>query len=321
MKRLDQLTFKQLKALQAIHRHGKITAAAEDLNLTPPAVHSQLKTLENIFGCPLLERTGRDGFEPTPEGQALLLAYGEARAALERAIHQIEALRKGMSGSVVLGVVSTAKYFAPGIVAQLRRDLPDIEVVLKIGNRQRTIAALEARELDICIMGRPPRAPTVEASILGPNPHVIIAAPSHALAQKQQITGEDLLEQHFVMREPGSGTRILATRYLDELGAGREVAMTEMESNETIKQAVMSGLGIAMLSGHTVVEELRSGRLVALSCPGLPIVRQWFIVRREDAVPSMAAQTVWDWIGEHKAELLPPLRDTGSSEGSQQEDH
>jgi molybdate transport repressor ModE-like protein len=320
MKRLDQLTLKQLRALQAIHEHGKITAAAEVLNLTPPAVHNQLKTLEDILGCPLLERSGRDGFEPTPEGQALLSAYREVRAALERGMLQIEALSKGMSGSVVLGVVSTAKYFAPGIVARLRRDLPDIEVVLKVGNREQTLAALEAREFDICIMGRPPREPRVDAAILGPNPHLIVAAPTHELARKDEVTGDDLLDQHFVMREPGSGTRILATRYLDEVGGGRLISMTEMESNETIKQAVMSGLGIAMLSGHTIVDELRSGRLVALNCPGLPIVRQWFIVRREDTLPTMAAQTVWDWIGERKEELLPPLAEAPPSAAARKED-
>lgn len=305
MKRIDRLTLRQLKALDAIVSEGRITAAAEVLRLTPPAVHNQLKTLEETIGAPLVERTGSEGFTPTPEGEALLAAHAEMRAALERAIHQIEALRKGQSGSVVLGVVSTAKYFAPGIVARLRRELPDLDVVLRIGNRQRMLAALAGRELDICIMGRPPREPRVESAVLGPHPHVLIASPAHPLAGRGPVSAEDILDEHFVMREPGSGTRILASRYLDEIGSGQEVDATEMESNETIKQAVMSGLGIALISGHTVVEELRTGRLALLDCPGLPIVRQWFLVRREDAVPTMASRSVWNWILERRGGLLP----------------
>ncbi len=308
----DQLTLKQLRALAAVGEERRITAAADALGLTPPAVHSQLLALEDIFGCVLLDRTGREGFAPTPEGAALLSAYREARAALDRAVHQIDALRKGMSGSVVLGVVSTAKYFAPGIVARLRRELPDIEIILRIGNRQKTVAALAARELDLCIMGRPPREPSVEAWALGDHPHLIVAPPDHPLAGRRDVSGEELLSQRFVTREQGSGTRILATRYLDEIGAGREVAAIEMESNETIKQAVMSGLGVAMLSGHTVVEELRSGRLAALDCPGLPIVRQWFLVKRQDAEPTPAARMVREWIEARKGELLPRLEGGGA---------
>jgi molybdate transport repressor ModE-like protein len=305
MKRIDRLTLRQLKALHAIVAEGKITAAAEALRLTPPAVHSQLKTLEATIGCPLVARTGGDGFRPTSEGEALLAAHAEMHAALERAIHQIEALRKGQAGSVVLGVVSTAKYFAPGIVALLRRELPDLEVVLRIGNRQRMLAALAGRELDLCIMGRPPREPRVDSAVLGPHPHVLIASPAHRLAGRGPVSAEDILGEHFVMREPGSGTRILASRYLDEIGAGQEIDATEMESNETIKQAVMSGLGIALISGHTVVEELRTRRLALLDSVGLPIVRQWFVVRREDAAPTMAARSVWNWIMERRADLLP----------------
>lgn len=307
MKRLDQLTFKQLRALEAVTAHRTISAAAESLLLTPPAVHNQLKTLEENFGCQLLERSGSEGFKATPEGEALLRAYRETRAALERAVLDVESLKKGLSGSVVLGVVSTAKYFAPRLVALLRRELPQIDVVLRIGNRQRIVDALATRELDLAIMGRPPRAPEVAARVLGDHPHLMVAPPDHPLAHLADVPAEAILSEHFVMREPGSGTRILCTRYLDEIGSGREVAATEMESNETIKQAVISGLGIALLSGHTIVEELRAGRLVPIRSSGLPIVRQWFIVHRADQELTKAALTVWDWIEANSEAVLPRL--------------
>ena len=306
-KRLDQLTFRQLRALDAVAREGAINRAAEVLNLTPPAVHNQLKQLEDLMGCLLLDRTRPEGFALTEEGRAMLAAYREGRSALERAILQVDALSKGLAGSVVLGVVSTAKYFAPRIVARLKQDLPEVRVRLEVGNRAETMTGLSERRFDLCIMGRPPRMPPVAAEALGEHPHLIVAAPDHPLARVRRLNPRDLLDHTFVMREPGSGTRILATRYLDEIGEGREVEVMEMSSNETIKQAVISGLGIAMLSGHTVIEELRAGRLVALHCPGLPVTRAWFLVSRLDQEPSRAAAAVRDWMLEHRATLLPGL--------------
>jgi DNA-binding transcriptional LysR family regulator len=191
------------------------------------------------------------------------------------------------------------------MIARLRRTLPGINVILRVKNRQGIIDALAGRELDLAIMGRPPRVPAVHARVLGNHPHMIVGAPDHRLAGLSTVAPEDLLDEHFIMREPGSGTRILCTRYLDELGSGREVDSTEMDSNETIKQAVMSGLGIALLSGHTMVEELRTGRLVALRAPHLPIVRQWFLVRHMDVPLTGALKTVSDWIIESPSEFLP----------------
>ncbi|CUH82425.1 LysR family transcriptional regulator [Tropicibacter naphthalenivorans] len=309
MKRLDQLTLKQMRALSAVVDEGTISAAADRLGLTGPAIHSQLKSLEDIIGAPLLIREGRERNTPTAQGQAILDAYSELRAAMARALHRINALNSGLEGSVVLGVVSTGKYFAPRIVAQLHKELPGIEVILKVGNRQEILAALEKRELDICIMGRPPRAPQVDARPLAQHPHILIASADHPLAQKDLILREDLFEQKFVVREPGSGTRILATRFLDETGTAQKVSVVEMSSNETIKQAVIYGLGIALISAHTVADELRSGRLIALPCHGLPIYRTWYILSRADQRLSATAEKVRDWAISHAAELLPDLKD------------
>lgn len=307
MKRVDRITFKQLRALKLVADHGTIAGAADALGLTGPAVHNQLKTLEDMVGSPLLMREGAERNRPTPQGRALIAAHDEARAAMERAIHQIDAIDAGRRGSVVLGTVSTAKYFAPGMVARLHEAMPDIEVILKVGNREQIIAALQRRELDLCVMGRPPREPLVEARVLGDHPHILIAAPSHRLAAKGRIDPEELLAERFVLREPGSGTRILATRFLDDLGEGAVVRVTEMDSNETIKQAVISGLGLALISAHTVAEELRSWRLVALDCPGMPILRKWYLLRREDQALSPAAREVRDWILEHTDRIFPAL--------------
>lgn len=304
MQRLNAITIKQLRALSQVCETGTISAAAEMLSLTPPAVHSQLKALEEIIGRPILSRTA-DGFQPTPEGRALLRAHHISHSALEKAIRQIDTLARGLSGTVTLGVVSTAKYYAPRLVVKLREAFPDIDVVLRIGNRARIMQYLESDELDLVIMGRPPRAPLVTAQSIGEHPHLLVAPPGHPLACGETVGAEDILSQHFVLREPGSGTRILTMRYLDEIGRGREYAYTEMESNETIKQAVIAGLGVAILSAHTMHEELESGRLVAVRARGMPIVRHWFIVHRADSEPAQAVRSVLDWIVENTGKYLP----------------
>ncbi|WP_198666131.1 LysR family transcriptional regulator [Tropicimonas sp. IMCC34043] len=307
MKRLDQISLRQLRALDTVAREGTVTAAADCLGLTGPAVHSQLKLLEESIGSALLERDGKGPSQPTPQGRVLIEAYCEVRASLERAVHTINALDRGQIGSVVLGVVSTAKYFAPRIVARLRQEFPEVDIILKVGNREVTVAGLAKGEFDLCLMGRPPREPLCEAIPLGDNPHVLIAAADHPLAQQARVDSEALLREHFVMREDGSGTRILAMRFVEDIARGQAVRMVEMSSNETIKQAVMSGLGIAVISGHTVAEELRTGRLAMLSCAGMPIVRKWYLLSRPDRHTRPAAHKVQAWIVENSASLFPDL--------------
>ena len=163
-------------------------------------------------------------------------------------------------------------------MARLRREFPGIEIELKVGNRGETMTALAEGRLDLAIMGRPPREPAVEAEVLGPHPHVIVAGPDHPLAVVTRVEPAALWDETFLSREEGSGTRILMTRFIDRIAEGRIVRTIEMGTNETIKQAVMAGLGIALISGHTVVEELRQRRLVALPIEGLPIVRHWFLI-------------------------------------------
>ena len=222
-------------------------------------------------------------------------------------MRSVSELRDGRAGFVQLGVVSTGKYFAPGLVATLKQAFPEIKVELIVGNRGQTVAALESRQVQMAIMGRPPRTPAVHAEPIGEHPHVMIAAADHPLAGRRGIAPQALLDQTFIAREQGSGTRILMTRYLDRIGGGTPYRLVEMDSNETIKQAVMAGLGIAMISQHTVTEELRSGRLVALDADTLPIRRQWYLLHRADLDMSPTLNTVFNHIAEQKGAFRPSL--------------
>ncbi len=305
MSRIDALTLRQLRALRAVVAKGTLTAAAHDLGLSPPAIHGQIRTLEDLMGGPLVQKGEHGAFVPTAEGQAVLDAEAQIAVALETCARRVSALQNGQSGSVVLGVVSTGKYFAPGLVALLGEAFPDIEVTLRVGNRDAIIAALNGRSLDLAIMGRPPRNPPVHAEPLGPHPHIIIASPQHRLAEADPAMPDELLSETFLAREEGSGTRILMSRFLDRIGDGQPWRMIEMGTNETIKQAVIAGLGIALISQHTVTEELRWGRLIALQAIGLPIQRSWYLLRREDAQITPATTRIHDYIVSLQGSFLP----------------
>lgn len=305
MPKLESLTFKQLRALRAVSDYGSITAAAEHLTLTPPAVHTQLRALEENLQCTLLDRNASGGAQLTAAGRSVLDAQITIDTAINSCFEKLQALRDGQSGLVVLGVVSTGKYFAPSLVAQLRDAFPKIDVILKVGNRDYIVNALQQRAIELAIMGRPPRSPAVMSEPIGEHPHVLIAAPEHPLANTLDISAEDLLEQSYIARELGSGTRILMERYLDRIGDGTPYRVIEMGSNETIKQAVMANLGIAMISQHTVSEELRSGRLVTLNARTLPIRRQWYLLHRHDQVMNPTLSTVFGYISDLRGSFLP----------------
>jgi len=301
------ITLKQLRAVAAIVETGSITAAAGVLHVTPPAVSTQLKTLEEGLGASVMTR-GPDGkIALTPVGETVLSTTRKIETALEQCLERIAALQAGRAGYVSIGVVSTGKYFAPGLVSDLKALHPEIEIGLKVGNRDTIVEALSRGEIELAIMGRPPQMPEVLADELGPHPYVIIAAPTHRLAQAATITPQALLSETFLGREEGSGTRILMRRYLDRIGEGLPYRMIEMGTNETIKQAVMAGLGIAVISGHTIVPELEAGRLATLPGEGLPIWRSWYLVRLKETEISPTAAAFRDFVLELEGRFLPQL--------------
>ncbi len=303
------VTLKQLRALAAIVETGTFTAAADALAVTTPAVSTQLRTLEANLGTEVLKR-GPDGhIEITPTGAAVLSAVTDIETSLSHCFKRVEALKAGKEGFVSMGVVSTGKYYAPTLYMLVRDALPGIDIDLVIGNRQDVIDAIRDKAVDIAIMGRPPRNPVVEAQVIGDHPHVLIAPPGHHLLAKKNVTPEDILQETFLCRELGSGTRILMERFLDRIGDGMPYTKLELGTNETIKQAVIAGLGIALISHHTVFAEIEMGRLIPIKMPGLPIVRQWFVVHHADRILTPAAERCRDFIVSLNGEFLPRVYD------------
>ena len=285
-----------LRALLSVAEHGSYAAAADMLGLTAPALHAQIRSLETLLGAPLLTRGPGGGSALTEIGERVAETGRAIDIQITRMADDVAALQAGRAGLVVLGTVSTAKYFAPFVVRRLRDTLPGVDVQLRVGNRQAVIEGLTAGRFDIAIMGRPPRVPAVEADIIAPHPHVLVAPADHRLAGLRDVPAAELYGETFLVREHGSGTRILATRWLDRIGEGFPFGQIEMDSNETIKQAVLAGLGLAILSQHTVMQELADRRLVTLALPGLPLMRSWFAVRVADQTVTPAQARVWDLV-------------------------
>ncbi len=309
MTQLNAITLKQLRALAAVQESGSITTAAERLNLTAPAVSTQLKQLEANIGAKLLNRAADGNGHLTTQGQEVLKTINKIESTLLHCYKTIESLNAGKSGLVSLGVVSTGKYFAPALVALAKKAMPDIRIDLIIGNRRRIVSALEDHSIDLAIMGRPPRYPAVESVAIGAHPHILIAAPDHPLANSRDISRKDLFSETFIQREPGSGTRILMERFLDRTGEGLTYDQMEFNTNETIKQAVIAGLGIALISAHTVMDALVAGRIKTIDLPGLPIVRQWFLVRPASTPETPVTQRVREFLVEQNGDFLPKMPD------------
>ena len=304
------LTLRQLRFLAETARTGTLARAADSLHLTGPAIAQQLKALERGVGMTLLER-GPRGQELTEAGRILTRAWECIAAELEAAEEELDELRHARAGTVHVGVVSTAKYFAPQVIAAFLRDHPEVRVQLSIGNRGEVLELVEGFHVDLAVMGRPPERVDVEKAEFGDHPYVVIAPPDHPSAGRPGISRKELAAEPFLAREPGSGTRQLLHEIFDGLEGAPRVEMV-IASNETIKQAVMAGLGLALISAHTVAAEVHDGRLVVLDVKGLR--RHWMLVRMARRAVSPATRAMWDFVLSEAGRLLPDLT-AGTAEG------
>ena len=274
---MKNVTLRQLKVFAAVARALSFSRAARELHLSQPAVSMQIRSLEQAVGLPLLERAGRRTVL-TEAGRELLARAAGIAELLREAEESLDALRGVKRGTLRLGAVSTAKYFAPSLLAAFKRTHPDVTVRFAVGNREEMIRSLAANDTDLVIMGRPPRELETLAEPFAKHPLVIVAAPAHPLAKRRRIPLAKLAQENFLIREQGSGTRAAMERVFKDRGLAYQASM-EVASNETIKQAVIAGMGIAFLSAHTVGLERKAGKLAVLDVAGLPILRQWFVIQ------------------------------------------
>jgi DNA-binding transcriptional LysR family regulator len=299
---LQHASLRQLRVFETAATLRSFSKTAELLHLTQPGVSMHIKQLESNIGLPLFERMGKKLFV-TEAGQELLSRAREVLRTLKDAEDVLDGLKGLRRGRINLAVVSTAKYFVPRLLARFGRNYPQLEIRLAVNNRNSVIEQLVANEVDFAIMGRSPQALDTIAEPFAQNPHVIVAAPDHPLAARRRILVETIARETFIVREPGSGTRLAMQNFFDERQVPCKVGM-EMASNETIKQAVMAGMGVSFLSRHTIDLELQTHRLVVLDVRGTPVMREWHVAHLAKKRLSPTAAAFREFVLAHGRELL-----------------
>lgn len=282
-------TLRQLQVFEAIVRLGSFTRAAEELFLTQPTVSLQMKKLADSVGLNLLEQVGRNT-RATEAGTELYQACRTIFRALSNLESKFADLKGLRSGKLRLGVITTAKYFAPEILGEFCKAYPGVDISLKVSNRERIIERILACDDDLYVLGAtPPGEIDVITYPFAPNPLVVMAPRNHPLVGEKSIPFARIAKEPFILREPGSGTRDTIVKYFTEHGFQPRVRL-ELGSNEAIKHAVVGGLGLAIQSLHTLTLEGVNGPLALLDVVGFPIPRQWYIVHSRNKELSLVAK-------------------------------
>ncbi len=287
-------TLRQLEVFEAIARLGSFTRAAQELFLTQPTVSMQIKKLTEGIGVPLYEQVGKKIYL-TDAGRELQQTCHDIFGHISRFEMTLANMQGLKTGKFRLAVVSTAKYFAPRLLGMFCQKYPGVEVSLNVSNREHLLERMNNNQDDLYILGQPPNDTDVTAEPFLQNPLVVIAPASHALAHEKNISLQRLAEEPFLLREPGSGTRIATERAFAEHGLRINMRM-ELGSNEAIKQAVIGGLGISVLSSHTLTLDAPTRQFAVLDVQGFPILRHWYFVHLAGKQLSIVTRAFIDYL-------------------------
>ncbi|MCU0763579.1 MAG: LysR family transcriptional regulator [Hydrogenophaga sp.] len=305
---LRHATLHQLRIFLAVARHNSFARAAEALHLSPPTLSLQVKQLSESVGQPLFEQLGKKIYL-TAAGRTLAAACEDIESRMEQLSQDLSALQGVERGSLRLAILTTVKYTVPKLLGGFCAAHPGIDVAMVVGNREKLLQRLAANEDDLTIMGQPPESMDVVCEPFADNPLVLVAPPDHPLAGKRRIPPSRLRHEAFILREPGSGTRLTTENFFSEQGLPLRPRL-EVGSNEAIKQTVAGGLGLAVLSATTVVAELALGQLVTLDVKGFPLMRHWYVVYPRGKRLSAATLAFKQWLYDHRPATDPPQRQT-----------
>jgi LysR family transcriptional regulator, low CO2-responsive transcriptional regulator len=294
-------TLRQLEILDAVARCGSFSGASTELHLSQPAVSMQVKQLEDVLGLPLFEHMGKR-IHLTEAGEEALKTSRIIAAELSNLQHAVAEIQGLKGGTLTVSATSTASVLAARLMALFRALHPDVRLSLNVVNRETLLLHLAENNIDLALMGKPPEGLDVKAQAFMDNPLVVIAATSHPLAGVADISLERLVAEPLIGREQGSGTRGALEKFLEGQGLILKPAM-EMNKNEAIKQAVEAGLGLGVVSLHTVKAELASGQLCVLDVRGFPLMRQWYLVQRRGKRLSPAAQAFAQFVLNEAAQV------------------
>lgn len=269
-------SFRQLSTFHAVARLGSVSAAAEEMHLTQPAVSIQIGLLEELARTPLLQRSGR-GIRLTEAGELLASYAGRILELWREAGEEMATLQGVFAGTLRVGAVTTAEYLLPPLLVTFANQNPKVKVKLQVGNRDEVVRLLAGQEIDVAIMGRPPPELKTVASAFAKHPMAFVASPTHAASRDPGLSITSLAAAHLLVRERGSGTRTTVERLFKDAGVPLRIG-SEMSSNEAIKHMCAAGFGVAFLSMHTCVLEMEAGVLALLPMEHNPIERDWYVM-------------------------------------------
>ncbi len=285
-------TLPQLRVFEASARLGSLTRAAEELHIAQPTASVQIRKLTETVGLPLFEQVGRRVYL-TDAGQHLYAGCHEVFRALSTLEETLNGMRAMESGHLRLAVCSTGKYFAPRMLGAFIQRYPGVDASLEIHNRKTLIDRLANNEDDLYLFASPLDREDVVTQALLPNPLVVFARDDHPLANARQISFERIAAEPFLMREPGSGTRLLATKLFERRGLTPKIRL-ELSTDETIKEAILAGLGVSIMSRFTLGLEPEPSRLICLDVDGFPLENHWYFAYPLGKQPSATARAFMD---------------------------
>ena len=313
------ITFRQLRVFTEVARHSSVQRAAESLHLTPQAISMQLREVESQIGLDLFDREGRR-LSLSTAGEHFLLHARDMLARMKEAQDAMSRFKRVESGLLTIGMVSPAKYFLPQLLARFRHEHPGVDVRLRLGNREQLVSMMKASEVDMSVMGRAPHEWPNRAEPFAMHPQVLVTAPDHPFASLAHVPLGVLGRETFIVREPGSGTRAALDEYLR--AQHLQPLLVEIPNDEAIKQAVMAGLGVSLVSRHSIELELRNGLIAAPAADGLPLLRRWHLITGSAKHLSPAAEAFRYFMLERGRDFLAALIGdiTGGTETSQEVD-
>jgi DNA-binding transcriptional LysR family regulator len=302
---MKNATLRQLKVFESVARLNSFSRAAEELHLTQPAVSTQIKKLEEHAGNPLFEQFGKKIYL-TPAGTELLEISRSIIGQFEAAEHAMTQFKGVAGGRLNVGVISAGDYFFPRLLVEFVRRHRDVSLNFTVHNREGLLAQIGQNLTDLAIMVRPPTDMDTINQPFAPHPYVIVAAPDHPMVGKRGISRARVAREPFVVREKGSDTWNSMRESFGADMARLNVAM-EIRSTETIKQAVMAGMGVSFLSAHTIGKELQTESLAVLDVEGFPVMLSWYVVHRRNKRLPPVAQAFKDFLLGDAASLMTQI--------------
>lgn len=296
-----KITLHQLQVFEKVAKNGSVTLAAHALHMTQPAVSNIIRQLEDHYGCQLIEVIGKKLYL-TAFGKALLSGCQELQSVLTNTETTLQMLKGGMTGTLAIATVSTAKYFMPHLLGAFKAEYANVHFKLKVCNREEVIARLETNEDDFVIMSQPPNMISVDCADFYEDELVIAASCNHPLKNKTDLTLKSLANAPWIIREPGSGTRIAMLKIMNKYKMVPNVEM-EISNNEAIKQAIIANIGISILSKQSINMELKNKSLCLLPVKGFPIAHKWYLVKNKGKQLSPIAEKFYAFVKEQQPDF------------------